>query len=56
MSNRPQDKHGVDGPQLGPADLCLQCVAATLRGLATADSVEDLRGEALALVAQVGGY
>lgn len=50
-----QEQHGVDGPALGPGDLCLHCVAGELRGRADADSVEDLRAQALDMWAQVSG-
>jgi hypothetical protein len=45
-------KDGSDGPALGPGQLCVACVAAQLRGMASADSAEGLRAEALAQIAQ----
>lgn len=53
-ARRAQAAGAPDGPALGPRDLCLECVRGQLRGLAEADSAEDLRAEALALLEEVG--
>jgi hypothetical protein len=55
LAPSPQERYGVDGPELGPGDLCLDCVGAQLRGLASAGSAEGLRAQAVEMIAKARG-
>jgi hypothetical protein len=45
----------VSGPELGPNELCLECVSRQLHGLESAGNAEDLRSQAQELILKVGG-
>lgn len=49
----PQAQYGGVSTAFGPADLCPECCAAELRGLASASGAEGLRARALEMLAQV---